>query len=538
MSFKEINEGELDALIERIKQAKADNLALTAGDIDLILEMLLSFAQLSEQLADNDATLHKLRKLAGLVNSSERFKNISKDDKAKPDKEADKKPEKEKKEKVVVEHVICHHKLEELAKGDECPKCGKGKLYKYEPAVTIRISGNTPLVSTKHILERLRCNTCGEYFTAPLPQEVKDDGGEDNKYTYSARSIMAIHRYFGGMPLHRQESLNHLFGMPVSASTILNQVEYVSNAGNVIFNYLKKLAADAFSYQIDDTTNRILDAGKVMIPNRKTGKLTERSGVYTSGMIAETNDAKKIVLFNTNIGHAGEFIDEILRNRNANAPPPLIMSDAISWNKPSVISDYHLTLCNAHARRDFYDLHRNFPDKVEWLLGKYGKIWDNEEECKGKKPEERLIYHKEHSLPLMNEIKSWGEGLLESNEVEANSSLGKAIQYFIKYFVGLSAFCRIEGAKIDNNEMESMLKLVIRGRKNSLFFKTQHGADIADILTSLIATCEKQKVNSFDYLIKIQRYSDKVRINPEKWLPWNYKEALKALEAENIPALV
>lgn len=526
MLVKEINEKELDALIERIKQEKADNLALTAGDIDLILEMLLTFAHLSEQLADNDVTLHKLRKLAGLVNSSERFKNISKDKKAKPDK----KPEKEK-----VEHVICHHKLECLSKGDICPKCGMGKLYKYEPAVTVRISGNSPLVSTKHIRERLRCNACGEYFTAELPKEVIDDGGEDNQYTYSARAIMAIYRYFGGMPLHRQESLNHLFGMPVSASTILDQVEHVSNAGFVIFNYLKKLAANAESYQLDDTTNRILDAGKEMIPDRRTGKPIERSGVYTSGIIAET-DAKKIVLFQTNIGHAGEFIDEILRNRNANAPPPLIMSDALSWNKPSVITSYHLTLCNAHARREFYDLHRNFPDKVEWLLGKYCKIWDNEDECKGKKPQDRLIYHKEHSLPVMNEIKFWGEQLFESNEVEANSSLGNAIKYFIKHFNGLSAFCHFEGAKLDNNEMESMLKLVIRGRKNSLFFKTQAGADIADVLTSLIATCEKQSVNSFDYLKKIQRYSDKLRLNPENWLPWNYKDALKALEAENITA--
>lgn len=529
----EISEKELDELIIQVQQALEHNLSLTVKDMELVLKILVSFAHLSEHLADNDVTLHKLRKLAGLVKSSEKFKNGDKDKADKPEKQ---KSTKEKEEKPEIEHKVCHHKLEGLSKGDECPKCGMGKLYKYEPAVTVRISGNSPLVSTKHIRERLRCNSCGEYFTAELPQEVKEDGGEDNQYTYSARAIMAIYRYFGGLPLHRQESLNHLFGMPVSASTILDQVEHVSNAGNVIFNYLKKLAADASSYQLDDTTNRILDAGKEMIPDRRTGKPKERSGVYTSGIIAET-EGKKIVLFNTNIGHAGDFIDDILRNRNPHAPPPVIMSDALSWNKPTVISNYHLSLCNAHARREFYDLYRNFPDKVTWVLEKYGQIWDNQDECKGKNSQDRLTYHKEHSLPVINEIRTWGEKLLESNEVEANSSLGKAIKYFIKHFAGLSAFCHFEGAKIDNNEMESMLKLVIRGRKNSLFFKTQHGADIADVITSLIATCEKQKVNSFDYLKKIQRYSDKVRLNPENWLPWNYREAIKVLEAENVPAL-
>lgn len=524
MLLKEISDHELDALIERIKQAKADNLALTAEDMELVLQMLINFAHLQEQLSDNDITLHKLKKLAGLVKSSEKFRNI---DKAKPDKKLE--SHKEKKEKAEIEHKVCHHKLVGLAKGDECPECGKGKLYKYEPAITVRISGNSPLTATKHIREKLRCNSCLQYFSAPLPKEVIEDGGEDNLYSYSARAIMSIYRYFGGMPLHRQESINHLLGVPVNASTILDQVEKVSDAGNVIFNHLKKLASDAVSYQLDDTTNRIIDAGKQMIPDRRTGKLKERSGVYTSGLIAETDD-KKIVLFNTNIGHAGEFIDEILKNRNANAPPPVIMSDAISWNKPTVIKTYHLSLCNAHARREFYDLYEHFPKKVEWLLEKYGIIWDNEDKCKAISPEDRLVYHKEHSLPVMAEIKTWAEKLLETKEVEENSAMGKSIKYFTKHFDGLTAFCRVEGAKLDNNEMESMLKLVIRGRKNSLFFKTQHGADIADVITSLIATCEKQNINSFNYLTELQKHSHKVRLNPENWLPWNYKVALKNIE--------
>ncbi len=438
MIIKEISEKELDALIMRMESAIENDISITKEDMKLWLEIGLSFAQLNEHLADNDITLHKLKKLAGLVSSSEKLKGS--EDKPKLDKPEKQKSSKEKEEKVV-EHKECHHKLEVFSKGDVCPKCGKGKLYKYKPAITVRVSGNSPLVSTKHIRERLRCNACGEYFTAQLPKEVVEDGGEDKQYTYSARAIMAIYRYFGGLPLHRQESVGDLLGVPVNASTILDQVEKVSDAGNPIFNHLKKISADAKSYQQDDTTNRILSAGKVMIPDRRTGKPKERSGVYTSGIIAEV-DGKKIVLFNTNIGHAGEFIDEILRNRNANAPPPLIMSDASASNKPTVIKDYHLTLCNAHGRREFYDLYEHFPDKVKWVLKKYGIIWDNEEKCTGKNAEDRLKYHHENSLPVMLEIKTWGETMLETKEVEENSALGKAIKYFIGNYDGLTAFCR------------------------------------------------------------------------------------------------
>ncbi len=82
--------------------------------------------------------------------------------------------------------------------------------------------------------------------------------------------------------------------------------------------------------------------------------------------------------------------------------------------------------------------------------------------------------------------------------------------------------------------MESMLKLILRGRKNSLFFKTQAGADIADILTSLIATCQKQKVNSFHYLTEIQKHSHEVLKNPQNWLPWNYNDTLIYIKDESI----
>ncbi len=507
-------ETELDGLIERVKEAKENGLSLTESDMDLVLQMLLSLSDLSEELTENDIKLHKLKKLAGIVKSSEKLLKKSK------------KLETPKvNEERIVEHKVCNHKIEGLSKGDICPECEKGKLYKYEPSISIRITGSTPLISTKHIRERLRCNACLAYFTAELPKEVVEDGGKDNMYTYSSKSIMSIYKYFGGMPFHRQESLGHIFGMPVSASTIFEQVEYVANAGNVIVNYLKKISSEAFSYQIDDTTNKILNAEVEMKPDRRTGKLRERTGVYTSGLIAQVENYK-IVLFQTNIGHSGEFIDEILKNRKANAPP-LIMCDALSRNRPSVTDNYHYTLCNAHARRQFFELEHVYPSKVAWVLSQYALIWLNDRKTN---EENRLAYHKQHSLPVMIGIKSWCENELSSKQTEENSSLGKAMKYFINNFQGLTAFCHVESAKLDNNEMESTLKLVIRGRKNSLFFKTQNGADIADVLTSIIATCQKNNVNSFDFLTEIQKHSDKVHQKPQDWLPWNYKQTLNSLD--------
>ena len=75
---------------------------------------------------------------------------------------------------------------------------------------------------------------------------------------------------------------------------------------------------------------------------------------------------------------------------------------------------------------------------------------------------------------------------------------------------------------MDNNEIERLIKLIVRAGKNSLFLKTQNGADVSDIITSILAACTECDVNAFDYLQNLQRNQLAVRAVPEKWLPWNY----------------
>jgi hypothetical protein len=68
-------------------------------------------------------------------------------------------------------------------------------------------------------------------------------------------------------------------------------------------------------------------------------------------------------------------------------------------------------------------------------------------------------------------------------------------------------------------------------RKNSLFFKNEHGAAVGDILASLIQTCRLNGVNAWDYLVTIIRNRSDARRNPRLYLPWNYKGEEEAAEA-------
>ena len=523
-NFNDLEAKEFDALIQRVTDAKEHDLALSSDDCQLLLDALLTLASMQERLGNKDITISKLRKLTGIVASSETLTGqLTRSSSAKDQKKPRKKKPKTPKQKLKPE--VKHHSLDELSKGDECPECETGKLYKYEPATLLRITGQSPFVPEQHVMERLRCNTCGAYFTAPTPDEVLVDGEANQKYGYSARSLMGISKYYAGSPFYRQGSVQDLLGVSISASTIFDQTEHLSNHIYPVFKQLLGHAADAKHYYMDDTTHRILDQKPIMKKQRNGKKERLRSGVYTSGVIATSADDHPIILFETNIGHAGEFIDSILSQRDPNRPPPLIMSDALTSNRPTVVPSDQ-SLCNSHGRRQFYDVLSHFTDEVEEVLCLYGQIWRMDDDTieQAFTPAKRLAYHQKHSLPIMERIRAWGMAHLQNETVEENGGLGKAIRYFNKHYEGLTCFCRIEDAKLDNNLMEAQLKLVVRDRKNAMFHKTLSGAAIGDVITSMIATASQANINVFEYFNWLQRENKRVVADPEYYLPWNYQK--------------
>ncbi|WP_133309601.1 IS66 family transposase [Parashewanella spongiae] len=527
--FTDIDHNALEALIVRVTEAKEHELALSPEDCQLLLDALVTLSTMQQRLTNHDVTVHKLRKLLGIEKSSEALSRVSKSNKGSGKHTAGKnrKPKESDEDFTPAKPVVIVHQSTDVKKGDNCLECHMGKMYKTDPGSLLRITGQSPFKPEQHVMERFRCNACGAYATAALPVEVLADGSEQQKYGYSARSLMAIHKYFAGLPFYRQGSIQKLLGVKITASTVFDQVEYVANDIYPVYQMLVNLAADAKHYYLDDTTHRILDATPIEKPVRNSDKTQMRSGVYTSGVIATTQANDSIVLFETNIGHADEFIDSLLHKRGTHQSRPIMMSDALVSNRPTV-RECLLSLCNSHARRQFVDVINHFPDEVEHVLTRYGEIWAYEQHTKEQKftATERLSYHQQHSLPVMKTIKQWCTTHLNDETVEENSGLGKAMRYFVKHYVGLSYFCHYEGVYIDNNRIEAMLKIIVRDRKNAMFHKTLLGATIGDVITSMIATASEAGINVFEYFTFLQREKDKVKTNPEEYLPWNYRETV------------
>ena len=108
--------------------------------------------------------------------------------------------------------------------------------------------------------------------------------------------------------------------------------------------------------------------------------------------------------------------------------------------------------------------------------------------------------------------------------VEPDSSLGGAFNYLLKRWEALTCFLSVPGAPLDNNSAERALKMILRLRKNSLFYKNEHGAYVGDVLTSMIETCRLAGINPLDYLRALMENRSAVFADPAAWLPWNTRD--------------
>jgi len=536
----QMTQDEIDQLIDRVEVAISTGMALSTSDLRLTLQAIHTLCLVQSQLHNRDATLKKLRGLLDIAapspaqETSEQDTSTDEVDEAALERQlaavarkkaAQKKRARNQKPQTQAPKIkVVHHELTTNQKGELCPECGIGTLTKTEPAVLIRINSHEPYEITKHVNEQLACNGCGIIFTAPLPEDVRQDGNEKQKYGYSARTRIMLDKVGLGTPYYRNEQLSEFTGFKIPSSTQYDQLSFVARDTEVIYDELVQRAAQGTKFFADDTGHRILKATEKIKPNRRTGKEKLRTGVKSTCVISYHPDRGPIVLYNTEIGHAGEFLDWIFSHRAQGLPPPLVMSDASSQNLVTAIP-VTVCLCLAHALRKFKELIdiSTFAKNATQTLA---HAWNNQDTAtlENMSSAQTLQYHKDKTWPELLEFKQQCQSLMADDDFEQHSALGHAAAYFVKYFEGLTAFCHYEDAPLDNNECEESLKRIILSRKNSYFFQTEKSAGEFSRLLSILETAKRSGVHLVEYFNAIQAEYTQMIQNIEAYLPWNFHQ--------------
>jgi transposase len=564
----DVDRGAVEQMLERAKVLLASN------DFELLAGIVACYLYLMALVRNQRTTIARLRRFMG-VSTSEKLAGVADEAEPKPPPEAAlqggadatalpggeaaaagaagdkaapepaKDAEGEPKKKVkghgrvpasaygVARHIAVPHAS--LHVGDDCPEGCRAKLYKLrEPAAIVRIFGQPPLSATCWDCERLRCALCGRVYTARAPEAAQGD-----KYDETAASMMALLTYGTGMPFHRLGRLQRVLQTPVPASTQWEVVEARQEMFLPVHAVLEHIAAQGSVLHNDDSHKGILEfQGKRRDALLKKGKLPdpERTGLFTTAVVSLADARPAIVLFYTGRQHAGENLDRLLEQRDPGLPPPIQMGDALTRNVP----DHHEVIasnCLAHGRRKIFDEIPNYPVECRELLEKIGGIYKVDDLCKDKElsPHERLAEHQRVSGPLMDALQRSMEEQLAQKRVEPNSGIGEAFNYLLKRWDKFTLFLRVPGAPLDNNICERALKMAIKHRNSSLFYRSQRGARVGDMYMSLIHTAELCDGNPFDYLTVLQRHHKAVAQTPAEWLPWNYQDTLARMGARDPP---
>jgi len=516
----ELNLKELQARLERARQAP-----LTAEDYLQLKAALETLAYLTHLLEDRHTTIERLRQMLFGARSEKTRQVLPTQPRAgqqsnRPEPAAgQKKPPGHGRHGARAYSGATQIKLDHpsLKSGDSCPECLKGKVYGQKiPAFLVRVRGQAPIQATVYELEKLRCNLCGEVFTAEAPQGV-----EPEKYDATAASMITLLKYGSGLPFHRLERLQQNLGIPLPASTQWDLVQAMASLIEPAHQELIRQAAQGEVLYNDDTSMKILE---LIPPEPSEENASDRSGTFTSGIVS-TRQGQRIALFFTGRQHAGENLADLLAHRAKASGPPIQMCDALARNLPPEL-DWVVAHCLVHARRRFVEVAPNFPQPCRFVLEVLGQVYRHEATAReqGMSVEERLRFHQAQSGPLMDSLKHWLTEQFETRQVEPNSGLGAAITYMTRHWDRLTLFLRQPGAPLDNNICEQALKKAILHRKNALFYKTQNGAQVGDLFMSLIYTCQLSGTDPFDYLTQLQKHAEDLAQRPQVWMPWNYRQ--------------
>ena len=191
----------------------------------------------------------------------------------------------------------------------------------------------------------------------------------------------------------------------------------------------------------------------------------------------------------------------------------------------------------AHIRRKFYEARLEEPEKARIVVASIQRLYRIEREAKeaGLDPAARVEKRRAEALPILTEleevIKEYGKYALPKSE------FGGAVQYALGQWQALLRYVEVGEAEIDNNSIESAMRLVVLGRKNWLHLGSADGGGLrASVLYSLISSCKRLGVEPFAYLRDVL---DRVSTHPASrvWelTPRGWRDTIGRVESQGPP---
>lgn len=369
------------------------------------------------------------------------------------------------------------HELPETDRA--CPVCGgtlaeMGDQTEDSEEVTL-VERQFVVVKHRRKKYRCRCNAC--VVTAPAPPKL----APGSRYSVEFAVEVAASKYLDHLPLERQATIMRREGLAIDSQTLWDQI-------NVLAYHLQP-TADAIRHAVLDST--VVGADET--PWRLMGADPKRWWVW-----ALTN---------------GDLVAHAILDSRSKAAAAQVLADfrgiviadgygaydALARAGPS----FRLAHCWAHVRRKFVEIEENFPVESKEILNLIGELYavealvpcpNGNEDALRLRAELRAARSRE----IVRRIRDWAI----AQRPLPQSGLGKARDYMLGLWKGLTAFLDDPKIPIDNNAVERALRGVALGRKNHYGSRSRRGTEVAALFYSLFESAKLAGVEPKNYVLR------------------------------------
>jgi len=376
----------------------------------------------------------------------------------------------------------------------------------------------------QHVREKFSCRDCEIIAQAPAPFHVIPRG-------WAGPSLLAMilfEKFGQHQPLNRQAERYAREGVPISLSTLADQVGACTMSPRPIFERLEAYVFTAERLHGDDTTVPVLARGKT-----RTG----RCWVYVRDDRPFGGPAPPAGVFYYSRDRAGEH-----PQRHLETYAGILQADAYggysklyeSDRRPGPIQE---AACWVHARRKFFvlaDLAANARRKAQGKTSavispiafdavcRIDALFDIEREINGKSACRRRAVRQELSAPLVDELEAWLRQ--RRAKLSRHNDVAQAIDYMLKRWAVFARFLDNGHICMSNNAAERALRGIALGRKSWLFAGSDRGGERAAFMYSLIVTA---KLNHIDPQAWLADVLARIAAHPanrlDELLPWNWR---------------
>jgi len=408
-----------------------------------------------------------------------------------------------------------------------CPACGSARLSKLGEDVTETlevIPRSWKVVQT--VREKFSCRDCERITQPPAPFHVVPRGWAGPSFL----AMLLFEKYGQHQPLNRQAERFAREGVPLSTSTLADQVGAAAAALMPLYRRIEAHVLAAERLHGDDTTVPVMAKGKTDTARLWTYVRDDRPFAGTDPPAA---------LFHYSRDRRGEHPRTHLASWSG-----ILQADAYggynelyaAGRQPAPVIEAG---CFAHARRKFFELadvtttarRRSrggragmiYPIALE-AVQRLDALFDIERTINGKPAAERLAARQEHSAPLVAELHAWLT--VQLAKLSRSHDLARAINYMLRRWDAFTRFLEDGRVCLTNNAAERALRCVPLGRKAWLFCGSDRGGQRAATLYTLIQTARLNDVDPQAWLADVlARIADHPAGTIDDLLPWNWRSA-------------